>query len=119
MRSQRRRPVELALGRTLPQFRSLWPTGSYSGSPRKRLVCLVTALRMCCQALSNFHGIGEFATTRRSYDESDPYVAHDAALNDRDTGYGEQKMQIAAIVGGASDGGRWHANWWQIPLGAV
>jgi hypothetical protein len=96
--------VELALGRTLPQFRE--PVARrivQRVSKENALFALVTALpNMLPSFIELPWALGEFATDTAFLTMNQIRMAlMMAALNDRETGYGEQKIQIATIVGGA------------------
>jgi hypothetical protein len=88
----------------LPQFRQPVAHRIVQRVARENaLFALVTALPNVLPSFIDVPwALGEFATDTAFLTMNQIRMAlMIAALNDRDTGYGEQKIQIAAIVGGA------------------
>jgi len=96
--------VELALGRTMPQFREVVAKRIVQRVAKENaLFSLVTALPNVLPSLIDVPwAVGEFATDTAFLTMNQIRMAlMIAALNDRPVGFLEQKLQIAAIAGGA------------------
>lgn len=96
--------VELSLGRSLPQFRRTVANRIVQRVARENaLFALVTALPNVLPSIIDIPwAVGEFATDTAVLTMNQIRMAlMMAALNDHPVGYVEQKMQIAAIAGGA------------------
>jgi len=96
--------IELALGRTLPHFRETVARRIAQRVARENaLFALFTALPNVLPSFIELPWVvGEFATDTAFLTMNQIRMAlMMAALNDRPVGYGEQKMQLAAIAGGA------------------
>jgi hypothetical protein len=96
--------LELALGRNFPEFRPLVAAGIvHRISSENALFSLVSALpNVIPNILELPWVVGEFATDTAFLTMNQIRMAlHLAAVYDRPVGYSEQKLQIAAIAGGA------------------